>query len=87
MASNQAEFLALYGRRRVGKTFLIRQYLSNNLVFDISGTNEGSKEQQLTNFFGEYLKRTKGEQVVGSDKQHIVALWSRLGHGFYADKG
>ena len=66
MVSNQAEFLALYGRRRVGKTFLIRQYLSSNLVFDISGTNEGSKEQQLTNFFGEYLKRTKGEQETRS---------------------
>ncbi len=26
LRSNQGEFRALYGRRRVGKTFLIRQY-------------------------------------------------------------
>ena len=60
MQSGQAEFLAIYGRRRVGKTFLIREYLKNNIVFDFTGTKEGVKEQQLDNFFGEYLKRTKG---------------------------
>ena len=58
LQSKQAEFLALYGRRRVGKTFLVRQYLKDHLVFDISGTKEGAKEQQLLNFFGEYLRRT-----------------------------
>ena len=26
MNSGQAEFVAIYGRRRVGKTFLIREY-------------------------------------------------------------
>ena len=62
LQSNQAEFLALYGRRRVGKTFLIRQYLKNNIVFEISGTKEGAKEQQIDNFFAEYLKRSKGQQ-------------------------
>lgn len=62
LLSNQAEFLALYGRRRVGKTFLIRQYLKNNLVFEISGTKEASKEQQINHFFAEYLKRTQGQQ-------------------------
>lgn len=58
LQSNQSEFLALYGRRRVGKTFLVRQYLKNNLVFDISGTKDGTKDQQLLNFFSEYLYRT-----------------------------
>ena len=62
LQSNQAEFLALYGRRRVGKTFLIRQHLKNNIVFDLSGTKEGAKEQQLHNFFGEYLLRTEGRK-------------------------
>ena len=57
LVSPQAEFLAVYGRRRVGKTFLIRQYLKNNIVFDISGTQFGSKKQQMQNFFDEYLSR------------------------------
>lgn len=62
MQSNQPEFLALYGRRRVGKTFLIRKHLSDCIVFDISGTKDGAKEQQIGNFFAEYLLRTGGQQ-------------------------
>ncbi|GAA4394786.1 ATP-binding protein [Nibrella viscosa] len=62
LLSNQAEFLALYGRRRVGKTFLIRQYLQKHLVFDISGTREGAKDRQILNFFNEYLNRTNRQR-------------------------
>lgn len=62
MQSNQAEFLALYGRRRVGKTFLIRQYLKKNIIFDISGTKDGTKSRQISNFFAEYLTRTQAQQ-------------------------
>lgn len=58
LQSNQAEFLAIYGRRRVGKTFLIRQHLKEQIVFELAGTKEASKEQQLLNFFSEYLRRT-----------------------------
>ena len=35
--SGKAEFVALYGRRRVGKTFLIRQRFRNELAFDMTG--------------------------------------------------
>jgi uncharacterized protein len=62
LSSNQAEFLAIYGRRRVGKTFLIRQCFKNNLIFDFSGTKDVSITQQLSNFFEEYLSRTKGQR-------------------------
>ena len=33
LKSNQSEFLAVYGRRRVGKTFLIREYFNNKFTF------------------------------------------------------
>ena len=81
LQSKQAEFLALYGRRRVGKTFLIRQHLSDHLVFDISGSKEGSKEQQLLNFFAEYLLRTgrrKETQVPKTWHQAFAYLASYL---------
>ena len=35
--SDKPEFLAVYGRRRVGKTFLIREYFKQNFSFYISG--------------------------------------------------
>ena len=33
MESQNSVFLAVYGRRRVGKTFLLRQTLSDRIVF------------------------------------------------------
>jgi uncharacterized protein len=60
LASTEAEFLSVYGRRRVGKTFLIREFFKNQLVFDFTGTKDANLQAQLTNFFEEYLKTTKG---------------------------
>lgn len=57
LSSNKAEFVALYGRRRIGKTFLIRQYLSKHIVLDFAGSNNESTTTQLVNF-----KRVFSEQ-------------------------
>ena len=49
--SNRAEFLALYGRRRVGKTFLINQaFAPEQFVFKMTGVIEGSLKDQFTAF-------------------------------------
>lgn len=48
--SGKAEFIAMYGRRRVGKTFLIRQYFKNQFAFDMTGVLEGSKAEQMSAF-------------------------------------
>ena len=37
MQSGKAEFIALYGRRRVGKTFLVTSYFKNKFDFDVTG--------------------------------------------------
>lgn len=56
--SNEAEFLALYGRRRVGKTYLIRQFCKTVpcIFFEVTGQKDGSFEQQLFNFSGALSK-------------------------------
>lgn len=49
--SKEAEFLAIYGRRRVGKTHLIRQYFSEKgQFFEASGAKDKSLAKQLENF-------------------------------------
>jgi AAA+ ATPase superfamily predicted ATPase len=48
--SDKAELLAVYGRRRVGKTFLIKQFFSENFTFYFSGAENANKKQQLFNF-------------------------------------
>jgi uncharacterized protein len=47
----RSEFVAVYGRRRIGKTFLIRQVYSNHLVFECSGINNRSLKMQLESFW------------------------------------
>jgi len=48
--AKNSSFLAIYGRRRVGKTYLIRQAYAKQIVFECSGWHEQSFEQQLENF-------------------------------------
>ena len=51
LEKDEAEFVAVYGRRRVGKTFLIRQVYKNQIVFECSGLHKKSFGQQLENFW------------------------------------
>lgn len=48
--SNSSEFIALYGRRRVGKTFLVTEALGDRLTFDMTGVIDGDKDDQLVSF-------------------------------------
>lgn len=48
--SNQAELLALYGRRRVGKTYLIRSFYAQQLTFELTGLYDAPLAQQLNGF-------------------------------------
>lgn len=50
LKSKVPELIAVYGRRRVGKTFLIRQALQKEIVFEFTGTKEANLGQQLANF-------------------------------------
>jgi len=45
--SGAPEFLVLYGRRRVGKAFLIREYFGGKFDFYATGLANGRKEEQL----------------------------------------
>ena len=46
----KSHFIALYGRRRVGKTYLIRQHFEHKLEFYVTGLANGDLTAQLTNF-------------------------------------
>lgn len=48
--SPESEMVALVGRRRVGKTFLIRQALAGQIVFELTGEQKTGMRQQLQNF-------------------------------------
>jgi uncharacterized protein len=48
--SAQSELIAIYGRRRIGKTFLVREHFSKQLVFSMSGLFEATLQEQLNEF-------------------------------------
>jgi uncharacterized protein len=49
-AHTSSRFVAVYGRRRVGKTYLIRHTLGKHLHFQMTGRAQATTSQQLLNF-------------------------------------
>jgi uncharacterized protein len=50
IASREAELIAIYGRRRIGKTYLIRNYYEDRIAFELTGMNNGTLKAQLLQF-------------------------------------
>lgn len=48
--SKEAEMVAVLGRRRVGKTFLVTTAYSGSILFELSGIQNTSTKKQLKNF-------------------------------------
>jgi uncharacterized protein len=66
--SSNSCFVAVYGRRRVGKTFLIRETFANQFAFYVSGASKGNTKRQLSNFYDALLN-------FGADKSEIPKDW------------
>ena len=65
MQSKEAEFVVVYGRRRVGKTFLINSFFDDKYAFKLTGLAKKGRREQLSNFamalnrYGGGMKFTK----------------------------
>jgi len=59
LESGKAEFVAVYGRHRIGKTFLVKQCLKDKIDFYVSGQYEGHTATQLK-LFNEALLQYSG---------------------------
>jgi len=67
--SGKAELVAVYGRRRVGKTFLIKRFFNEKFVFYLSGAENATKKQQLFNFTTALNKYFGKENPIAGDWQ------------------
>lgn len=54
LETDEAEFVSIIGRRRVGKTFLVESIYGERFVFDMTGTQNGLLEAQLQNFADQF---------------------------------
>ena len=49
-SSGEAEFVVIYGRRRIGKTFLVRETFGDDIFFSYTGVANRNAQQQRTEF-------------------------------------
>ena len=61
--SHRSEFIIMYGRRRVGKTFLVRRFFNDTYCFHYVGAHRQKKNVQLQNF-REALVRYSGDKSI-----------------------
>lgn len=62
LKSDIAELVVVYGRRRVGKTYLVREHLKKQICFELTGLHNETLKRQLENFaqrFGEQTRRNE----------------------------
>jgi AAA+ ATPase superfamily predicted ATPase len=53
-ASHKSEFIAIYGRRRIGKTYLVHEYFkTKTFFFEFNGTKDTPTKIQIKNFVNE----------------------------------
>jgi len=50
LESGEAEMVAVIGRRRVGKTFLINEVYKERIMFEVTGIQNAPRPEQLGNF-------------------------------------
>lgn len=73
IATDRSEFIAVYGRRRVGKTFLIRNTFKDEFTFHFSGSNGLGRSEQLLNF-GLSMREQSGNNDIAIPKNWIYAF-------------
>tara|TARA_B110000211_G_C14068585_1_gene548850 strand:+ start:996 stop:2408 length:1413 start_codon:yes stop_codon:yes gene_type:complete len=63
--SSRSELIAVYGRRRIGKTFLVREFYEKEIVFSVTGYSVGNRTVQIKNFMmklNEVTDKFKGDK-------------------------
>ena len=77
--SEQSEFVAVYGRRRVGKTYLIQQVIGCGYAFYVAGMANVPMRLQLANFMQGIAKKHKGMSKPKTWLDAFIALEDYLG--------
>ncbi|MEN0003460.1 MAG: ATP-binding protein [Bacteroidota bacterium] len=72
--SPKSEFIAVYGRRRVGKTYLVREFFVNEFAFEVTGLNNAGKAAQLSHFYATLLQYGADPEAMEPPKDWLMAF-------------
>jgi uncharacterized protein len=72
--SAKSEFLAVYGRRRVGKTYLIRSVFDEEFVFQLTGLANTKLQGQLANFHRALVRQSPKTEKIAPAKNWFDAF-------------
>ena len=70
LESDKSEFVAVYGRRRVGKTFLVRETFNYKFAFQHTGLQDANNSEQLEEFANSLV-------IAGMKKVKTPKNWSQ----------
>lgn len=76
--SKESEFVIIYGRRRVGKTFLVKEFFDDTYDFKVTGLYKKTKKTQLKNFYLALLEYGAAVKKVPSDWLEAFAELKKL---------
>ena len=74
LEEEEAQLIVVYGRRRVGKTYLINEFFDNRFQFKFTGAFNQSKREQLRNYILEFNRYTKEKKPVPKDWTEAFSL-------------
>ena len=75
--SNKAAFIAVYGRRRIGKTYLLKNFFQTQLdiiFFYYTGLKDGDKQDQIENFTKDISKAFYNNAPLTAPKKWLHAF-------------
>lgn len=67
MNSDSSQLIVVYGRRRVGKTFLVNEYFNSQFAFKLTGVYGQNRKVQLQNFTAELNRKSGKKYKIPSD--------------------
>lgn len=73
--SPKAEMVSIIGRRRVGKTFLVKSIYHDKIDFEITGIQHATRREQLRNFMLQISKYSKGNFPLTEPKDWLEAFY------------
>lgn len=75
LTSTEAEMISVIGRRRVGKTFLIKTVYEKSLAFELTGIQHAPRKEQLRNFSGQLTKMSNSKIPIPPPKDWLEAFF------------